>query len=200
MHSLFGFPEFEFWATFCFPVFPVELRPRIWLVGCLRPQHCSVHSAWIDNWPSSTFLFVKMHLSVNSCWPLYCTGSCSTQEFKVPKKELADMLRWLIQFLCLFSAGSQFGDALTCYSCGPHSDQVMPLTFQRVASNFFRLPDNTSSFCCLSLHNCNQLDWYYWRPLVVVSPSLPISPYRRQGIMQMLASQLVVIPDSQLYN
>jgi len=34
------------------------------------------------------------------------------------------MLRWLIQFLWLVSLVTQFGgEALTCYSCGPHSDQ-----------------------------------------------------------------------------
>ena len=39
------------------------------------------------------------------------------------------MLRRLIQFLWLVSVVSHLGEALTCYSCGPHSDQVIPWHF-----------------------------------------------------------------------
>ena len=133
-YSFSGFPSSSFGrlSAFCISSWIATSALVGWLpsTSTLFP-----HSVSINNWPSSTFLFVKMHLSDNSCWHLL--GPCSTQEFKAPKekKELADMLRWLIQFLWLVSLVSQFeGEALTCYSCGPHSDQVMPLTFQRVAS------------------------------------------------------------------
>ena len=56
-------------------------------------------------------------------------GDCSTQEFKVQQKETKKegMLRPVIEFLWLVLVVSclDLGEAITCYSCGPHSDQVI---------------------------------------------------------------------------
>ena len=155
-HAFPWVSQVEVWATFCFLYFQLKHD-----LGCgwwpLPATSLSTHSAWIFNWmlnwASSTFLFVIMHLlpSANSCWPLAelaplwdswgteigfadLTGSCSTEEFKVLKEtKKGGMLRLLIQFLWLLLVVSHLGEALTCYSCGPHSDQVIPWHFQRAS-------------------------------------------------------------------
>ena len=89
-----GFPSWSL-GHFLLSVFPVESRPRMWLVPCLRPQH----------WPFHSMLELTIgrrpHSSLWGCiWvpsPADPLGSCSTQEFKLwktPKKELTCCAGW----------------------------------------------------------------------------------------------------------
>merc|ERR1712130_254969 len=62
----------------------------------------------------------------HACWPpIDPSGSCSGREsrdLKETKKGV--MLQGLAQVFCLVLVVSpHLGEALTCYSCGPHSDQ-----------------------------------------------------------------------------
>ena len=126
--------QVEVWATFCFLYFQLNRDLGCgWLVPYLPPQQLSsLHSAWINNWASSTFLFVIINASE---WQLLLT-LLDPGLLKNSKKGAGGMLRRLIQFLWLVSVVSHFGEALTCYSCGPHSDQVMPLTLSKSGLTF----------------------------------------------------------------
>ena len=123
MHSL-GFSELKFGPLSAFCISSWIATSDV--VGALPATSTLALplSAWINNWASSTFLFVRMHLSANSCWPSWILLHSRIQVVKDSEKG-ADMLRWMIQFFWLVSVVSHFGEALTCYSCGPHSDQVI---------------------------------------------------------------------------
>ena len=121
----------EVWGTFCFLSFQLNRDLGCgWLVpSCLRPSTQMLELT----------IQLRPHSSCDDAlrqFLLTClTGSCSSQELKEfwkrPKK--GGMLRRVIKFLWLVLVVSSLdlGEALTCYSCGPHSDQVIPLTFPK---------------------------------------------------------------------
>ena len=157
MHSL-GFPKLKFGPLSAFCISSWSTTSDVVGGPCLQP-HCP--PTLLEFSIELSFVHIPvliMHLlpSANSCWPqaeLAClwdswdtkykgteigfadlTGSCSTEEFKVLKEtKKGGMLRLLIQFLWLLLVVSHLGEALTCYSCGPHSDQVISWHFQRAS-------------------------------------------------------------------